>query len=572
MKNGVSLQMIVKDEYDKVADLVIAAADYFDEINLTVSDKPTFQKLSDTLKLKPGKAHFTLKTRVAYREWTDDFSEARNANWAMCKTKYAFWLDADDKFDFSSIPELLDLAEDEGYEAIYLPYNYARDEHGRVVAQHSRERLVRADIGFQWRGALHETLIIDRQFRAKRLDSPIIEHDSPDIAGSIERNHQILLKKAAEEPVDPRYLHYLGLSYFTRGDYDDAIRLFTEYIKVGGWDEEIYRSLIKMSEASSLNGQTEDAMNYALQAAGVMPDYPQSYFCLAQYEFAEGNWKQCLEWLKVAFAKPQPKTMSVVDPTMVERGKVIGASSEFQLGHYRDAEELLKSADDPAVKELKNIFQLEASKERFIEIAPALVKHVDKKALYDGLKEDLKYDQRLQWLRYAVKEPTKWPKKSIVWFCGQGFEEWGPHTLENGMGGSEEAVVYLSREMAKLGYKVTIYGAVNEEYIDFLSEKIDLPNVIGEKVVMVKYLPWRMFDTRDEFDTLIVWRAPHGIDKLKARKKILDVHDKLEAKELPFYPDVQYAFKSNYHRALYPHIPDKDALIIGNAVVTGDFK
>jgi tetratricopeptide (TPR) repeat protein len=573
----VSLQIILKDEVDKVVELIQEANSCFDAINITVSDKKAY----NTLKAN----NYAKYANIEYREWTDDFSEARNANMAMCKTRYLFWCDADDKFDFSEIPKLVDLAEKEGYEAIYLPYNYARDEHGRVVAVHTRERLIRTDVGFEWRGALHETLIIDRQFRAKRLDHPVIEHDSPNIDQSIERNHKILLKKSQEEPVDPRYLHYLGLSYCTLGEYEKAISTFAAYIKVGGWDEEIYRSLIKMSESSSFLDKFEDAMNYALQAAGVLPSYPQAYFCLAQYEFAESNWKQCLEWLKVAFSKPQPKTMSIVDPTMIERAKVMGASSEFQLKNYREAETILSSADDPSVKELMPIFSLEASKERFIEIAPAITKHVDPKMFYDSLKEDLKYDQRMQWLRYSVKEPKVWPKKSIVWFCGQGFEEWGPHTLDKGMGGSEEAVVYLSREMAKLGYTVTVYGAVNEptfdvnskltegwEAKDRLNNSLDNPLYSGGTAKLVTYKPWRMFDTRDEFDTLIVWRAPHGIDQLKARVKILDMHDKLEAKDVYPFKDVTYAFKSAYHRNLYPHLDDKQAAIIGNGIVKGDFK
>lgn len=567
----VSLQIIMKDEVTEVVALIREAKDYFDAINITVSDKKAYDKLRNN--------NWAKFANIQFREWTDDFSEARNANMEMCQTKYLFWLDCDDKFDFSYIPTLVETAEEGDFEAIYLPYNYARDEHGRLVAVHSRERLVRADSGFQWRGAIHETLIIDRHFRAKKLDYPAVEHTSPDIEKSVDRNHQILLKKVTEEPVDPRYLHYLGNSYFTLQDYDNCIRVLEEYIKVGGWDEEIYRSLIKMSEASSLANRPEDAINYALQAAGVMPEYPHAYFCLAQFEFAESNWKQTLEWLKVAFAKPQPETMSVVDPTIPERGKIIGASSEFQLGNYREAEALLMSADDPAVKELRPIFELEASKERFIEIAPAVTKHVDKKLMYEGLAEDLKYDQRLQWLRYKVNEPKEWPKKSIVWFCGQGFEEWSPKTLDKGMGGSEEAVVYLSREFAKQGYDVTVYGAVNELVQDGehgittgLGEDMSLNHKLyGGKYEAVKYLPWRMFDTRDEFDTLIVWRAPHGIDKLKARNKLMDVHDKLEAKDLLLYPDVTYMFKSNYHRNLYPHIPDAQAKVIGNGIVKGDF-
>lgn len=547
-KSTVSLQLIIKDEVEKVTNLVREARPYFDTINITVSDKKAYEKIKK------------LDANVVYRKWNDNFADARNDNFKLCDTTFAFWLDADDSFDFSTIPGLVELADKEELEAIYLPYDYARDETGRTVAIHWRERLIRMSTGFQWRGALHETLIIDRQFKAKRLQKPTITHDSPDIQASIERNHKILLAEAEKEPVDPRILHYLGLSYFTIGDYESAIKALEQYIKVGGWDEEIYRSLMKMSEAAGLLDDDDNARRYALEAIGVLPRYPNAYYNLAQLEFAAEQWKEALHYIKIAAGLPLPTTMSVVDPTMVERGKIIGACCEFQLGNYRDAVEILKQTDDPAVEKLLPNFEFEASKQRFTEIAPALTKHLDEKKFYDALAEDLKYDPRMKWLRNSVKEPKKWPKKSIVYFIGQGYEEWGPHTLDKGMGGSEEAVINLSREMAKLGYNVSVFGAVNEE----LQENPD-----GQHYV--HYYPWRMFDTRDEFDTLIVWRAPHGIDKLNARVKILDVHDKLEAKDLPLYPDVQYHFKSNYHRNLYPHIPDEKAKIIGNGIDRSHF-
>ncbi len=34
------------------------------------------------------------------------------------------------------------------------------------------------------------------------------------------------------------------------------------------------------------------------------------------------------------------------------------------------------------------------------------------------------------------------------------------------MGGSEEAIVYLTRELAKLGHKVTVFGEVKEKLVD----------------------------------------------------------------------------------------------------------
>src|SRR4051812_29335940 len=103
----VALQMIVKDEYDQVIDLISknpgGAWPWFDQINLTVSDKPTANKLKKEL-THP-------RYNIKWRQWTDDFSAARNDNFAMATTDYVFWLDADDEFDFTKIPKLVELAE-----------------------------------------------------------------------------------------------------------------------------------------------------------------------------------------------------------------------------------------------------------------------------------------------------------------------------------------------------------------------------------------------------------------------------------------------------------------------------
>jgi hypothetical protein len=40
---------------------------------------------------------------------------------------------------------------------------------------------------------------------------------------------------------------------------------------------------------------------------------------------------------------------------------------------------------------------------------------------------------------------------------------WGPSSIDGpGVGGSEEAVIFLSREFAKLGYFVEVYGLPSE--------------------------------------------------------------------------------------------------------------
>ena len=43
----VALQMIVKDEFDEVLDIIEQAYPYFNEINLTVTDPKTAEKLEE---------------------------------------------------------------------------------------------------------------------------------------------------------------------------------------------------------------------------------------------------------------------------------------------------------------------------------------------------------------------------------------------------------------------------------------------------------------------------------------------------------------------------------------------
>ena len=403
---------------------------------------------------------------------------------------------------------------------------------------------------------MHENLICDEHFKKADVNAPIIHTATKQHAvESKDRNHKIL-EKAYKATKDPRYIHYLGISYFVQEDYQKALDTLTEYISVGGWDEEVYRSLLKMSDAAYMLGRYEDALQYALQALGLMPDYPTAMYALANLEMQKNNYKQALEWIKTAARKPMPKTSSIYDPTMVDKGVMMGAVCEFELGNHREAADLLKQVKTMDVDpELQKEVEYEASIDRLQAILPALFKHYeDPKVLWDGLKEDIKWDGRFRKYREQFNEPKKWAKKSVVFFCGKGYEEWGAHTLDKGMGGSEEAIVYLSRELSKLGYDVTVYGEVPKPYKD------------GE----VKWVPWQRCDVRDTFDTLVVWRYPQVAKQFKARRIIVDMHDLLPQQHVKPMKDTVYMFKGQYHADQYPQITNYN--VVSNGVVLDQFK
>lgn len=546
----VALSMIVKDEFDEVEVLLSQAFDYFDQINVVVSDKPTYNKLKKNF---PDE-----KVNLKYREWNNRFDEARNVALDMCTTDFFFWLDADDSFDFRAIPQLVDIAEENGIDAIFMPYNYMQDDQGNCITRHWRERLVRLGRGYSWRGWVHETCISDEKVVTHKVNFEVKHNATVDDAkGSYERNH-LILEEAYAATEDPRYLHYLGMSYFTGKDYEKAGELLTKYLEVGGSIEDIYRTLGLLSECAYHLGKFDLALEYATKCATLKPEYPMAYWLLAQYEADQDNYLEALEWVKVSESKPDPETLSVWDPSSRDRATLIAARCLFMLERYNEAlQQIRKIQHLPEVQPVLEDFYEQADAEAFVNLLPKIRKFFyNDQSLYEALCDAIRYDKRIKQLRNIATVPTTWTEKSIVIFCGQGYEEWGPHTLDKGMGGSEEAIVYLAPELAKLGYNVTVYGEVDERM-----------TVDG-----VRWVPWKQIDTRDYFNIFISWRAPQYLESIQAKVKLADIHDVLPEALIKDYPDVTYLVKTKYHRDLYPKVGDDKFRVIGNGIKKEQFK
>lgn len=563
----VALSMIVKDEFEEVEVLLSQAMDYFDELNIVVSDKPTCNKLKKNF----SDAKFNIK----WREWNNKFDEARNVALDMCTTDFFFWLDADDSFDFKAIPQLVEIAEQNDIDAIFLPYNYMQDEQGNSVTRHWRERLIRLGRGYSWRGWVHETCITDEKVVTHKVDFEVKHNATLDDAKASYARNNVILEDAYAETKDPRYLFYLGMSAFTGKEYDKCIQLLSDYLQVGGSIEDIYRALGLISEAAYYSGKFELALEYATKSTTLKPEYPMGYWLLAQYEADQDNYENALEWVRVSETKPDPDTLSVWDPTSRERATLIAARSLFMLGRYNEAfNELRKIPKNADAQKVYPDFLEEADAESFVTLLPRIRKFFSSdKALWNALCHDMQYDVRLQQLRHIVNEPKTWDDKSIVIFCGQGYEEWGPQTLDKGMGGSEEAVVYLAPELAKLGYEVTVYGEADMvQSPSMSSDKIEeYSKTLPTPYTAPVWKPWKEIDVRDTFNIFVSWRAPQFLERVNAKVKLADIHDVLPPEVMKDYPDVTYLVKTAFHRSLTPDVPDEKFRVIGNGIKKEQF-
>lgn len=112
-----------------------------------------------------------------------------------------------------------------------------------------------------------------------------------------------------------------------------------------------------------------------------------------------------------------------------------------------------------------------------------------------------------------------------------GVGYWDPDSIQNGIAGSEEAVIYLSNHLAKLGYQVSVYGnpPPNSRYSNYNSNP--------------KYLDVELFGDKD-LDIAISWRMPTIGSILKKYAKYVffwphdTIHYRLTAEQINSFDDV----------------------------------
>lgn len=569
-KLGISI--ITRDEVERIATLV-KAFESSAEIFITTTDKKFKKQFRDSI--TSPKVHWS------HFDWIDDFAAARNYNLEQIKqsdcTHWA-WVDSDDIVQPATrLAEIAESMEAEGVDVVYLPYHYKLDALGQTVNYQKRERVIRTGLAGEWKGAVHETFVPDTPLtpdKVRILDVVQYVHirEDGDEERSSERNHKILERLYKQEPKDARDVYYLAISYFGRKDWDRAIELFIEYIQLSGWDEEKYYAWLYIAECSLNKKSYDRAISACMGAIELLPHYPDAYYVLQQIYYDTDKYEKSLEWFSIAESKPQPQTNRVIDPTVKKyRGKLSAAVSLLALGEVDSAWKMINKVkaiqpDDEAVQGIYSDFMGAYYTKQMIEKTAWLAEALhemgeDGTKIIRALPKDMQLDPGLAEVRKKVTPPVTWPEKSIVFYCGEGLETWGPDTLEKGMGGSEEAIVYLSRELAKQGWAVTVYN--------------------GREAILedegVTYIPHEQFNPQDTFDVLVAWRFPsfHKLLNTKARVRAVDMHDMMYGHQDITPEDlacIDKVFLKSEFQFKESGLPREKCAIISNGIVLDQFE
>lgn len=576
----IALCMIVKGSDEEAAHLsrcLKNVAPYVDGIFLNLNAKPGHKVSGKLRRVAEAFTHDIIAT-----EWHDNFAEARNANVAQVPADYThiLWLDADDTLDH---PEKLRkvIEASKGADVLFMDYLYDADEAGNPLTVHMVGRVFRNNGSQVWKGRIHETLVDTRgSSRIGTRDVVVVHHaEEARKDRSLERNIRLLKKQLEDEgeQPDPRTLYYLGCTYMDAGDHENAKTLLETYLTMSGWDEERCAAQLKLGRMWLQEGNRPEAKRHFLLAIGEAPNNPEPQVELGSLELEIKQYHKARKWLEgVLTMEKQPGTLErnpmsytfrtyllLADVYLGLGGKYLDQALEYarKAAKYKPRNRDLKAY----IKVIDQVVEDKRIAQGMVALARKLKKNKERdklKLLLDAAPKQLEDNPLILAMRQEAEGGVfTWPERSVAIMCGAGaIEEWGPWSLEAGVGGSEEAIIRLSKHLTALGYRVVVFANPSD------------------RAGLYDGVMWRNYweaNLNDHFDIFIAWRSPYMFDRaITARKSYLWMHDVMPTTE--FTPERIAHFDkcivlSQYHRSLFPMIPDEKILLSGNGIDPEDW-
>lgn len=396
-------------------------------------------------------------------KWEDDFALARNQSFSLVpkdEFDWYMWIDTDDVLigEPGAMQEIIDSL-DEYTEGVFLKYEYAVDpETGMVVVEQWRERILSTKIDWTWVFPIHEVCRSASHIQYAQRPQLVIRHQrtTGEERGARNRNKNIIMKAAQENPEEPRYQFYLAGETLAEADgekdprrkaelVDAAITAYQAYRSmVHDLTEDVYLATSRMAELYRMRGDYAAALEADLECIAIYPEWPDGYVGAAKSCMELGDWPRMKGFASMATKCPKPATAASIDPLMSGFTPLfLRAIANDELG---DMENALK--DYEAARELWRPPG---------ESGDTLDEKINTLKRFDATKT---HDER--WTMRKKLRGTN-PDKSIAFFTQPIPETWNPETFEQGgHGGAETCIIKLAPYFANDGWRVVVFGTPGE--------------------------------------------------------------------------------------------------------------
>jgi glycosyltransferase involved in cell wall biosynthesis/tetratricopeptide (TPR) repeat protein len=454
-----------------------------------------------------------------------DFAALRNYSFSLATGDWLFWLDSDDELEFSDKDALRKLASRSGKYRYGFLYDYGGQEiwNVRLVPQKT--------FPSKWDYPVHEVLITEQFGHEFERSNDLVIHHKRTSEGekeSVARNLRIALHHAGAKrwQGDARFQNYLGQSYRNVGQWDLAIEAYEKCHALSGVPDEKYLAAEWISKLNTDRGNHLAAAEWAHRAIHMWPERANGflragdcYFNLAGATGNNGYWHIAVRYYRMGFGLPVSSSLlPMADPNVF----AWEASKNYSLALNRtgDVKEALRVAEkamefraDEANRLNIAIYKAYLAKERLVGEAKELSPLFGVSPFADTyVKEAFQEAISLAPSGFRAEGPAialRSPTKTIAFVCSYQWQPWNP---ENPPGGSEIAVVELSKRFARRGYDVSVFT-----------------DPLEGGPATYNGVRWRgtaySEDPNEEFDLLIGWRGLDRVEGGKAKRRALWLHD-----------------------------------------------
>jgi tetratricopeptide (TPR) repeat protein len=213
-------------------------------------------------------------------------------------------------------------------------------------------------------GVIHEYWYAEHIKSRDKLPSLILNHDRHGPARPKGLNDLKLLEQGViDEPNNARYHFYLANTLRDVGKYEEAIKIFSKRIEMGGWVEEIFYSKYQIGYCFELLNELNKAKIAYLKAWEYRPSRAEPLYKLATICRKNGEYQQSYLFAEKGLEIPYPNDIIFVDKPTYEYGLLFELSiAAYWVGHYKKAIKLCKKLnkiqnipEDVKIQNLKNI-------------------------------------------------------------------------------------------------------------------------------------------------------------------------------------------------------------------------
>lgn len=175
-----------------------------------------------------------------------------------------------------------------------------------------RQQLMRDGMPWRYRGVVHEYADCDVPFQSHRLHGDYYI-DSRRLGGrnldpqKFQRDCALLHEEIERNPDDGRSVFYLGQSYYCLDDFANSLKWYARRAEMGGWDEEVYFSLVRVAESMcGLGAPWPEIIDAFLRAWEFRPSRAEAVYTLAFHLRSAEDYQLAYLFAKMASEIPLP--------------------------------------------------------------------------------------------------------------------------------------------------------------------------------------------------------------------------------------------------------------------------